>query len=63
MKNRDFRISKASRSEMAYQAPLFETTNKINDMYKQAQEVTFAYNESHGRPLSAASVHLSLIHI
>lgn len=61
MKNRDFRISKASRSEMSYEAPLFETTNKINEMYRQAQDVTYAYNESHGRPLSAASVHICAV--
>ncbi len=61
MKNRDFRISKASRTEMSYEAPLFETTNKINEMYRQAQEVTFTYNETHGRPLSAASVHICAV--
>ncbi len=61
MKNRDFRISEISRTEMSYESPVFETSNKINEMYRQAQEVTFIYNESHDRPLSAANVHICAV--
>lgn len=61
MKNRDLRISEPSRIEMSYESPVFETSSKIGVMYRQAQELTHIYNESHDRPLSAANVHICAV--
>ncbi len=61
MKNRDLRISETSRLEMSYEKPAFETSSKIGDMYRQAQEVVDFYNKSHDRPLSTANVHICAV--
>ena len=61
MKNRDLRISETSRIEMSYEKPAFETSSKIGQMYRQAQELVLAYNQSHDRPLSAANVHICAV--
>ncbi len=61
MKNRDFRISENSREEMIYEKPVFETSEGIQDMYRQAQEVSLAYNNSHEHPLSAGKVYTAAV--
>ena len=61
MKNRDFRISENSREEMTYTKPMFETSDKADKMYRQAQEVSLAYNNSHEHPLSAGKVYTTAV--
>mgnify|MGYP004444002979 FL=1 len=61
MKNRDFRISENSRLEMIYEKPMFETTNGIDNMYRQAQEVAVVYNNNHEEPLSAGKIYTSAV--
>ncbi|MBO6049334.1 MAG: alpha-amylase [Spirochaetales bacterium] len=61
MKNRDFRISENSRQEMTYSKPMFETSDKADHMYRQAQEVSLAYNNSHEHPLAAGKVYTTAV--
>jgi len=61
MKNRDFRISENSRLEMDYTKPMFETSEKSDRMYRQAQEVSVAYNTNHDHPLAAGKVFTSAV--
>ena len=61
MKNRDFRISENSREEMTYTKPMFETSDRADQMYRQAQEVSLAYNGSHDHPVSAGKVYTSAV--
>lgn len=61
MRNRDFRISKTSREEMAYEKPVFETSDKASEMYRQAQEVSLIYNEKHEHPVFAGRVYASAV--
>ena len=61
MKNRDFRISENSRQEMTYTKPMFETSDKADHMYRQAQEVSLAYNNSHEHPLAAGKVYTTAV--
>ena len=56
MKNRDFRISENCRLEMAYEKPVFETLEKAEKTYRQAQEVALLYNNSHEHPVAAGKV-------
>lgn len=61
MKNRDLRISRSCRIDMAYDKPVFETSSRIGEMYRQAQELVQVYNESHDGHLSAANVHICAV--
>ncbi len=61
MKNRDFRISEASREEMVYEEPVFETSEGSDIMYRQAQEVSLKYNNSHEHPVAAGKVYAAAV--
>lgn len=61
MRNRDFRISEDSREEMTYTKPMFETSDRADNMYRQAQEVALTYNNSHDHSLSAGRIYTAAI--
>ncbi len=61
MRNRDFRISETSRKDMPYEKPMFETSEKSEHIYRQAQEVSQLYGKSHEHPISAGKVYTSAI--
>ena len=46
---------------MTYTKPMFETSDKADKMYRQAQEVSLAYNNSHEHPLSAGKVYTTAV--
>lgn len=61
MKNRDLRISNIARNSMTYFNPVFETDYELQDLYRQAQEVSFTYNKSHEEKISASKVNISAV--
>lgn len=46
MTSRDFRLSNIIRKELKDYSVYFQTNNKINSYYKQAQELSYNYNKS-----------------
>ena len=46
---------------MTYTKPMFETSDKADQMYRQAQEVALAYNNSHEHPLAAGKVYTTAV--
>lgn len=61
MKNRDFRISETSREEMIYEEPVFETSEGAEKMYRQAQDLSLKYNNSHEHPVSAGKMYTAAV--
>ena len=61
MKNRDFRISEICREIMTYEKPMFETSERADRMYRQAQEVSVVYNNSHEHPITAGKIYTSAV--
>ncbi|MBQ2528051.1 MAG: alpha-amylase, partial [Spirochaetales bacterium] len=61
MENRDFRISEICREIMTYEKPMFETSERADRMYRQAQEVSVVYNNSHEHPITAGKIYTSAV--
>ena len=61
MKNRDLRISEICREIMTYEKPMFETSERADRMYRQAQEVSLVYNNSHEHPITAGKIYTSAV--